>query len=128
MSGYEVEHNIKEEKKNEAPPRRPDLSTFFTTLDLVDTSGDRHPQNAHSLPLPGDVSAAFRSLANAFSMMQGGGHGQSQENTDQLLARMVEQLMQESENPPREVKGVSDEFLAQLDRVPKTSLKDKDCP
>ena len=61
-------------------------------------------------------------------MMQGGGHGQSQENTDQLLARMVEELMQESENPPREVKGVSDEFLAQLDRMPKTSLKDKDCP
>lgn len=61
-------------------------------------------------------------------MMQGGGHGQSPENTDQLLARMVEELMQESENPPREVKGVSDEFLAQLDRVPKTSLKDKDCP
>jgi hypothetical protein len=41
---------------------------------------------------------------------------------------MVEELMQESENPPREVKGVSDEFLAQLDRVPKSSLKDKDCP
>lgn len=61
-------------------------------------------------------------------MMQGGGHGQSQENTDSLLAGMVEQLMQESENPPREVKGVSDEFLAQLDRVPKSSLKDKDCP
>ncbi|THX14562.1 hypothetical protein D6D13_02809 [Aureobasidium pullulans] len=129
MSGYEVEHNIKEEKKkNEAPPRRPDLSTFFTTLDLVDTSGDRHPQNAHSLPLPGDVSAAFRNLANAFSMMQGGGHGESQDGTDQLLGRMIEQLMQESENPPREVKGVSDDFLAQLDRVPKTSLKDKDCP
>jgi len=61
-------------------------------------------------------------------MMQGGGHGHSQENTDQLLSQMVEQLMQESENPPTEVKGVSDEFLAQLDRVPKLSLKDKDCP
>jgi hypothetical protein len=61
-------------------------------------------------------------------MMQGGGHGHSPDNTDQLLSRMVEELMQESENPPREVKGVSDEFLAQLDRVPKSSLKDKDCP
>jgi hypothetical protein len=61
-------------------------------------------------------------------MMQGGGHGHSQDNTDELLSRMVEELMQESEDPPREVKGVSDEFLAQLDRVPKASLKDKDCP
>lgn len=123
-----VEHNIKEEKKNEAPLRRPDLSTFFTTLDLVDTSGDRHPHNSHSLPLPTDISAAFRNLANAFSMMQGGGHGQSQDTTDTLLGRLVEELMQDAENPPREVKGVSDDFLAQLDRVPKTALKDKDCP
>lgn len=61
-------------------------------------------------------------------MMQGGGHGHSQDTTDSLLERLVEELIQNAEDPPREVKGVSDEFLAQLDRVPKTSLKDKDCP
>ena len=54
-----VEHNIPKEQQQEPPRRRPDLATFFSTLDLVDTSGDRQPQNAHSLPLPQDISAAF---------------------------------------------------------------------
>lgn len=54
-----VEHNIPKEQQQEQPRRRPDLGTFFSTLDLVDTSGTRQPQNANSLPLPQDISAAF---------------------------------------------------------------------
>ena len=37
--------------------------------------------------------------------------------------------MQSAEHPPSEVEGVSDEFIEQLDRVPKKSLKtDMSCP
>ena len=126
---YIVEHNISADKP-EQPRRRPDLSTFFSTLDLVDTSGDRQPQNANSLPLPRDISAAFRNLANAFEMMRGGDESiNPHQGQDDLLGTLVESLMQSAEHPPSEVQGVSDEFIEQLDRVPKKSLKpDMSCP
>ncbi|KAK0249296.1 hypothetical protein LTS09_015558 [Friedmanniomyces endolithicus] len=128
MSSYEVEHNVPAEQK-EQPRRRPDLSTFFGTLDLVDTSGSRQPQNAHSVPLPRDVSAAYRNLANAFDMMRGGGGTATEEGHEGLLEQLVESLMQSAEHPPAEVQGVSDEFIEQLERVPKKNLKaDQTCP
>ncbi|TKA55482.1 hypothetical protein B0A55_11768, partial [Friedmanniomyces simplex] len=128
ISGYDVEHNIPVEQK-EQPRRRPDLSTFFGTLDLVDTSGSRQPQNAHSLPLPRDISAAYRNLANAFDMMRGGTGTAQEHGQEGLLEQLVESLMQSAEHPPTEVQGVSDEFIEQLERVPKKSLKaDQSCP
>lgn len=124
-----VEHNIAKEQEQEQPRRRPDLSTFFSTLDLVDTSGTRRPQNAHSLPLPQDVSAAFRTLANAFEMMRGGNSQEEGGSNEQLIETLVQSLMDSAEHPPSEVKGVSDEFLEGLERVPKKSLKkEQSCP
>ncbi|KAK4549457.1 hypothetical protein LTR36_006454 [Oleoguttula mirabilis] len=129
MSGYEVEHSIVKDQRPQQPPRRPDLSTFFSTLDLVDTSGTRQPQNEHALPLPRDVSAAYRNLANAFEMMRGGNGSGQEDNHNELLEQLVGSLMQNAEHPPTEVAGVSDEFLEQLERVPKNSLKaDQSCP
>lgn len=126
-----VEHNIPKDTQPTQPRRRPDLSTFFSTLDHIDTSGARSPQNAHALPMPRDISAAFRNLANAFEMMRS-----PDENTtsmpnsqDELLARLVESLMESAEHPPSEVQGVSDEFIEQLERVPRKQLKpDMSCP
>jgi len=124
-----VEHNIPKDQRSEQPRRRPDLSTFFSTLDLVDTSGDRQPQNAHSLPLPRDISAAFRNLANAFEMMRGGSDTMQDHGHNELLEQLVGSLMESAEHPPTEVQGVSDEFIEQLERVPKKSLKDDmSCP
>ncbi len=125
-----MEHKIPTDKQPEQLRRRPDLSTFFSTLDLVDTSGSRQPQNAHSLPLPRDISAAFRNLANAFEMMRGGDDAvQHQDSHDELLGNLVQSLMDSAEHPPSEVEGVSDEFIEQLERVPKKNLKaDMSCP
>lgn len=124
-----VEHNIPAEKQPDQPRRRPDLSTFFSTLDLVDTSGSRQPENEHALPMPRDVSAAFRNLANAFDMMRGGTGVPQDQGQNELLERLVESLMDSAEHPPSEVQGVSDEFIEQLERVPKKSLKsDQSCP
>ncbi|GAB7363455.1 hypothetical protein MBLNU230_g3728t1 [Neophaeotheca triangularis] len=131
MSGYEVEHNIPSKREQSPPRRRPDLSTFFSNLEQVDTSGDRQPHNSHSLPLPGDVSATYRTLANAFAMMQGGESPDTQgtDNNNELLGRLVASLMESAENPPTEVQGVSDEFISELERVPKKNLKsDMSCP
>ncbi|KAF2739704.1 hypothetical protein EJ04DRAFT_531570 [Polyplosphaeria fusca] len=132
MSGYEVEHNIPTKKEEPEPtPRRPDLSTFFSTLELVDTSEPGTHHNANAVPQPENMAAAFRLLANAFEMMRGpaadahdhaGGEGD-------LLADMIEVLRQSADDPPTELKGVPNSFLDELERVPKKSLKKTDtCP
>ena len=126
-----------ESKNPKNPPRRPDLSTFFSTLEHVDTTST---SNEHSLPIPSDVSAAFRSLGEAFQHMRMYRSGEGP------LDGMIESLLTDAEAPPREVKGVSQGFLdgehglwwdqwklikgmIELDRVPKKSLKkDMDCP
>jgi hypothetical protein len=120
-----VEHNIASSTPQDTPRRRPDLSTFFSALNEIDTTGDRAPRNAHSLPLPGDVAAAYRLLANAFDMMR----TPSDSAHDDLMNTLVQSLMQEADHPPSELKGCPDDFIANLDRVPKEKLtKDQSCP
>ncbi|PVI05077.1 hypothetical protein DM02DRAFT_126465 [Periconia macrospinosa] len=132
MSGYEVEHNIPTDKetKPEQHSRRPDLSTFFSTLELVDTSNPEHHHNAHAQPQPENTAAAFRLLANAFEMMRGSeerDNGASGEGG--LLESMIEYLRENADDPPSELKGVPDSFLDELERVPNKSLKPTDtCP
>ena len=59
----------------------------------------------------------------------GGGEAEGAHGNDELLGMLVESLMQSAEHPPNEVQGVSDEFIEQLDRVPKKSLKEEQsCP
>ncbi|KAF2203592.1 hypothetical protein GQ43DRAFT_478941 [Delitschia confertaspora ATCC 74209] len=133
MSGYEVEHNIPKEEKAEHPPRRPDLSTFFSTLELVDTSDPQSHHNVHALPQPENMAAAFRLLANAFEMMRGRAPDDNEEHHssggEDLLANMIEVLRQNADDPPAELKGCPDSFLDELERVPKKSLKKSDtCP
>ncbi|MCJ1406255.1 hypothetical protein MMC19_000320 [Ptychographa xylographoides] len=125
MATYEVEHNITHPTPSSTHrPRRPDLSTFFSTLELVDTS---NTENVHAVPIPGDISAAFRMLADAFERMRQDA-GDGADNGD-LLENLVETLLGEADAPPKEVKGVSDEFLADLERVPRKALKkDMSCP
>lgn len=105
-----MEHNIPSPQtapNTRHPPRRPDLSTFFTTLELVDTSGEqRAHNNSYAVPIPGDISAAFRTLADAFERMRQDGGGENN-----LLQSLVESLMGDAERPPREVHGVPDSFL-----------------
>lgn len=62
-------------------------------------------------------------------MMQGGHGGTEDNSTNELLESLVQSLMENAEHPPKEVEGVPDSFLAELDRVPKKSLKkDDSCP
>ena len=68
----------------------------------------------------------FRNLANAFSTMT---HPSGDDPSSELLDQLVEQLMASAEHPPSQVEGVSDEFLEQLERVPKKNLKaEQSCP
>ncbi|KAI9793285.1 MAG: hypothetical protein M1833_000784 [Piccolia ochrophora] len=129
MATYEVEHDIPDPSRSAQTtaqrPRRPDLSTFFTAVSAVDTSST---QNEHAVPTPGDVSAAYRMLADAFQTMQRDG-GSGGDGYNNLMEGLIESLMHDAEMPPREVKGVGQEFLDGLERVPKKSLKRSDvCP
>ncbi|KAF1833673.1 hypothetical protein BDW02DRAFT_371211 [Decorospora gaudefroyi] len=129
MSGYEVEHNIStKDEKPEQSPRRPDLSTFFSQLELVDTSDPQAHTNAHAVPQPENMAAAFRLLANAFETMRGRPADEDSGGGD-LLANMIEMLRQNADDPPTELKGVPNSFLDELERVPKKALKASDtCP
>ncbi|EDU44917.1 zf-RING-2 multi-domain protein [Pyrenophora tritici-repentis] len=127
MSGYEVEHNIKDEQPQQ-PARRPDLSTFFSQLELVDTSDPSAHTNPNALPQPENMAAAFRLLANAFETMRGRPSDDSNGDGD-LLANMIQVLRENADDPPTELKGVPDSFLDELERVPKKALKETDtCP
>jgi len=137
MSGYEVEHNIPTKEEKPEQSRRPDLSTFFSTLELVDTSDAQAHNNVHAVPQPADIVAAYRSLANAFEVMRGDRGripgDEDREHTDggddDLLGEMIELLQQSADNPPAELKGCPDSFLDELERVPnKTLNKTDECP
>jgi len=117
-----VEHNVQDPAKSTTsqPPRRPDLSTFFSTLEHVDTS---NVSNINAQPIPSDVSAAFRTLGEAFQRMRMYRSGEGP------LDGMIESLLADAEEPPKEVKGVSQAFLDELERVPNKVLKKSmDCP
>lgn len=121
-----VEHNITTKKATEQPQRRPDLSTFFSALEHVDTTGSRQPQNVHSLPLPSEIGAPFTLLANAFDTMR---RGTGDDTHNELMDSLIQTLMDTAEHPPTALQGVSDEFIAGLDRVDKKELKDHmSCP
>lgn len=71
-------------------------------------------------------------------MMRGGsaasasataGPASEQDSTNELLATLVESLLRSADDPPREVQGVPDSFLDELERVPKGELKETEsCP
>jgi hypothetical protein len=112
---FTVEHNTTDPSAATQAPRRrrPDLSTFFATLSEI-TPGPEH--RPHAVPVPGDVSAAFYSLAEAFEVMRREAadlqerHGDQGEGAEDLLTRMIQTLLSDADTPPREVEGVSEEF------------------
>lgn len=60
-------------------------------------------------------------------MMRDGGDASQEHN--ELIERLVQSLMDSAEHPPSEVKGVPDEFIEELERVPKKSLsREQSCP
>ncbi|KAK2745110.1 hypothetical protein FQN57_004017 [Myotisia sp. PD_48] len=152
MASYEVEHSTTEtDNRNisregnaasRPSPRRPDLSTFFATLNELAPSQGEERTRPYAVPVPGDISAAFRTLAEAFDVMRRSSDtdaplptydgtettiGDSEQNT--LVENMIRTLLQEADTPPREVEGVTEEFCDTLERIPASKLnKSQSCP
>lgn len=101
------------------------MSSIYRLISEITPERPEQRTREYAVPVPGDVSAAFRHLAEAFQIMQrdndneGGG----------LLQTMIENLLATAERPPTEVKGVDEEYIAKLDRVSMKKVKaDADCP
>ncbi|KAH0841594.1 hypothetical protein AYO21_01172 [Fonsecaea monophora] len=125
MSSYETEHASDPPNGSQSQSRRPDLSTFLSLLSEVTPDRPEERAREGAVPVPADVSAVFRSLAEAFEVMR-----RVNDNADSnLLESMIQNLMDTAERPPREVKGVDEEYIAALERVNiKKVKKDADCP
>lgn len=120
------------------------MSTFFSHLSSISPDASEPRVRAGAVPVPGDISAAFRSLAEVFEVMRQdheGGAGFTHDSTDHplaagelgddLLSNMISALLQNADTPPSDVQGVSEEFIADLTRVPKKTLQrtpDAACP
>ncbi|KAK2761758.1 hypothetical protein FQN54_001586 [Arachnomyces sp. PD_36] len=146
MASYEVEHSTEslqtQPSSTNTRPRRPDLSTFFATLSEITPSPAETRTRPHAVPVPGDVSAAYRTLAEAFNFMrrEGGGGGvdtadiggqgdEELSGDSDLLGQMIQLLLRDADMPPREIEGVSEEFCDVLERIPSKSLKPtQSCP
>lgn len=64
-------------------------------------------------------------------MMRSGGASTEDGVGSELLGTLISSLMDSAEHPPKEVEGVSDEFISQLERIPKKHLEkkpDQSCP
>ncbi|KAF2434220.1 hypothetical protein EJ08DRAFT_668485 [Tothia fuscella] len=123
MSGYEVEHGVNFSEPPKKSTRRPDLSTFHATFN--ETFGDEAStiNNANSIPTPENVTATIRLAADTYETIDMD-HG----GDNQLLRFMIERLDGLAMEPPTK-RGVSDTFLSELERIPKSKLKkDESCP
>lgn len=55
--------------------------------------------------------------------------GNRTSNHDELMDLLISSLLNDADRPPREVRGVGEQFLTDLERVPKGKLKpDQMCP
>ncbi|KAL1960303.1 hypothetical protein VTO42DRAFT_8263 [Malbranchea cinnamomea] len=143
MASYEVEHSTAGTSTPQPRRRRPDLSTFFATLNEISPCPTETRARPNAVPTPGDISSVYRSLAEAFDVIrrqsEGGEPGSFPvyDDRDQglndgegsLITQMIRTLLQDAEVPPREVEGVSEEFCDRLERVPRSALKpSQTCP
>lgn len=123
MTSYETEHARDEPQSGRT--RRPDMSSLYSLIAEITPEVPERRTREHAVPVPGDVSAAFRQFADALQTMQ-----RDNENTDNdVLQNMIANLLSTAEQPPTEVKGVDEEYIAKLERILIKKVKqDADCP
>lgn len=147
LTASTVEHGVQAE-----PPRQRrgiDMSTFTARFhELTDgpsssssgaASQPQQHNNPHAVATPPDVNGLLRLLLSQFTTLhpelagtEGGGLDGADNPDDpaheQAIRRIVSELVGDLDRPT-EVKGVSQEYLDMLERVPKKTLKPDDaCP
>lgn len=83
-------------------------------------------RNPHAVPNPADTSALFRLLQDQMGTLASSA---PTEANRAFLEELVAALETDVARPPREIGGVTQEFVDGLDRVPRGRLRDDDaCP
>ncbi|KAI0382151.1 hypothetical protein F5Y04DRAFT_253098 [Hypomontagnella monticulosa] len=121
---YEVEHNIKAPTR---PPhkRRPDMSSFNSLLHQIQPESTRD-STSHVGPTPVDMEALLQLVQDQIATLSQ--TAPTAENRN-FLQTMFDQLQADIDSAPDTIRGVSQEYLDTLDRVPKKKLGDDDtCP
>ncbi|KAI1867306.1 uncharacterized protein JN550_007037 [Neoarthrinium moseri] len=123
---YEVEHNIKA-SASKPHSRRPDMSSFTSHLHTISPEAASNSASTHHAgPTPVDAAALFRLLQDQMATLATS--APSEENRD-FLSGLIEMLNSDVDNPPERIKGVTQDYLDSLDRVPKKKIKkDDSCP
>lgn len=108
------------------------MSTFTAHLHTISpespTSPDGPPahNNPHAVPSPTDTAALFRLIQDQMGTLA---TSAPTESNRAFLQSLVEALELDVAQPPRQIEGVSQEYLDGLDRVPKKTLAPDDtCP
>lgn len=108
------------------------MSTFFAKLSEINTSDSssstthRPHNNAHAVPTPVDISSTYRLLAESYQHIL---TDVTNPSHSAFLERLINDVLSRAESPPKEISGVPQSFLDELERVPKKSLKKGDvCP
>lgn len=101
------------------------MSTF--TAKFSEISSDTPTNNAHATATPVAVRAAFELAASGLEAIL---PNAANENHAEFLSSLISSLQESADlGDPHEIKGVSQQFIDALDRVPKKSLKkDEMCP
>lgn len=103
------------------------MSSFTSHLHQISPDADRRAHGrSHTGPTPVDAAALFRLLQDQFAVLLT--DAPNAENQS-LLQSLMTTLEQDIGSPPDTIPGVSQEYLDNLDRVPRKQLKkDDSCP
>lgn len=119
---YEVEHNVQLSEARR-PSRRVDMASFFALLDQLAEPTRRN--NPHATPTPIDTAALFRLLQDQLQTL----HSTAPTPENRVfLERLMASLDDDIHDPPAALRGVAQDFVDALDRVPRKALhRDDDC-
>ncbi|KAI6780999.1 uncharacterized protein J7T54_003141 [Emericellopsis cladophorae] len=117
---YEIEHNVQFAEPRRG--RRVDMSSFFALLNTLSDS-DQSQHRPHATPTPVDHAHLFRLLQDQLLTLQ---TTSPDEGNRDFLEQLISGLEGDINDPPREIHGVSQEFIDTLDRVTKRRLKPED--
>jgi hypothetical protein len=121
-----VEHGINLSKETKRSSRRPDMTTFFNKISEINTKDASRPHNnAHATATPVDIRETYLLAADGLQQIIADAVNEGHSN---FLEAMIRDLHLEADKAD-EIKGVSQNFIDGLDRVPKKQLKKTDiCP
>lgn len=113
-----VEHNVQLPEARR-PTRRVDMASFFSLLDTLDGPADGAAANPHATPTPVDTAALFRLLQDQLLTL----HGSAPTPDNRaFLEQLAASLDDDIRSPPARLRGVGQEFVDALDRVPRRAL------